>query len=316
MTRFCALTSALVLAALPALAGEVGPRVLPFLPVVPSGTARADPAPEACGDALCERLAEQLARGCGRAGDVPYADTVFLRRGLDPGLEPALARAIALAVASNDPAMAGDLLAPFLGAGPPAARYAAGLYLALVHVQSGAGTGGAGAGFAAMEAAAAEGLDFPASDLDFLAALRALDAGDARAARARLEAAIAAEPRFFNALALAIRLDMEHARGVERQGPSLCEAAYGALLDHASLMLSLDPCPRQAAHLDLYLARGLAVPEASGPYLAAKVMVALVARRGDAAREARARFAALGAAQCGARVGALLDGLIETAEGR
>lgn len=316
MTRFSAPTSAALLlaSALAAAAGDAGPRLLRFLPVVPAGTAQPDAEPPACADQVCERLSEQLARGCGRAGDVPYADTIFLRRGIDPGFPASLERAIALALASNDPAIADDILRPFLNEGAAAARYAAGLYLALVHAQAGAGP--SEPALAAMRGATEEGLPFPASDLDFLEALRLIDAGDSRAARARLEGAIAEEPRFFNALALALRLDMANAAFAGRQGPSLCEAAYGELFDHASLMMALDPCAKQAAHLDLYLSRDLPDPTGSAPYQAVKVYVALVSRRPDLARAARDRFASRPEVQCGTRVTGLLEQLIAAGTGQ
>lgn len=313
MTRFCALTSALWLVAAPAFAQEAGPRVFEVLPVVPPGTPLPEPEPQDCGDALCERLAEQLAQGCGGAGDVPYADTIFLRRGIDPGIGPELTRAITLALASNDPATARRLIGPFLAAEPAAERYTAGLYLALVQVQAGAGLGEAEDAIGAMRDAAPEA-GVPPSDLHFLEALRALEEGDARAARSRLAEAIAAEPRFFNALALALRLDMDHAAAVGRQGASLCEAAYAGLLDRASQMLSLEPCARQAAHLDIYLSRDLANPADSAPYQAVKVYVALLSRRPAIAAAARDRFAAIDGPRCTARIAALLDQLIASTE--
>lgn len=242
---------------------------------------------------------QQLQQGCVAADDVPYADTILLRQELDVDLDPAFHRSLMLAIAASDPDLAYEFLLPALRNGDPVQRYVAGLYLALAQQQAGRGVLGAVAqdALAAMRRAAAE-IPFPASDLAFFEALSGLEQGKLEHAGRLLENAIQLEPRFFNALALAMLVQMAHATRVERQGDSLCREAYQTLLESASKMMQLQPCAQQAAHLDLFLRRELPIPETSAPYNAVRVYVAMLSRRVDIAELALARFASIEGPRC------------------
>ncbi len=308
---FPLLLTTLLLTASPSAAQDP----LPFLRFAPPGAPVEEAEPPPCEGELCQRLNRQLEQGCGRTADLPYADTIWLRQNTTPDLPPEAVRAITLALAGNDPALAAELLTPHLAAEEAETRYAAGLYLALIHAEAGASlaTPAAQSALGAMDGAA-EATGLPPSDLHFLRALAALERGDTRRAADLAASAVAAEPRFFNALALAIRLAIDAAAIDGRRGASLCTAAYLRLMDYASLVMDLDPCAYQGAHLDIYLSRRIATPADSAPYQAVKVYLALIARRPDIATAARDRVATAEGPVCKADVLALLDELIRTAE--
>ncbi|MEM8827273.1 MAG: hypothetical protein AAGD40_10200 [Pseudomonadota bacterium] len=291
------------------------PSFLSLFPVVPEGRERKRQERPACDHALCGRLKRQIEAGCSAATDLPYADTVFLRRALEPAIPDTLAQALVLANMASDPAFASTALTPFLAAEDPVSRYVAALTLVLAHHQNGLPLDGPALepAFRAMEEAE-PALSFPASDRHFAEGLRWLDRGNEERALTALEQAIDREPRFFNALALALKLQLQATIGAERAGPSLCRVAYDKLLGLASGIMDIEPCAQQAAHLDIFLRRDLADPARTPAYRAVEVYVALISRRRDVAVEATDAFSTLSGPRCSADVGALLRQLLAETE--
>lgn len=301
--RIRAVVLAVALAAAAPDAGAGG-----LLQVVPPGDVP-ETAPPPC--AHCAVLQGQLRQGCAPPPDAPYADVIYLRRALEPDLPDDLRRAIAEVRAIGDPGHAARRLGPYLLAGEPGARYAAGLFLGLTLYQSGAPLNSPD-GRAALRAMtrAAPRLDMPASDLAFLEALAALEEGRTTAAIAAAERAVRAEPRFFAAIALALRLHIDRAGRVEGSGRALCRAAYDRILSLTAAYFDLGPCPQQAAHMETFLARGQTAPERTPALQAVKVYLAMIARRPDLARRAAARYAALDGPACRAEIAAQLRALV------
>ena len=260
-------------------------RLTPCPPPVPP------PPQPSCGDA-CQRLAEQLERGCSATEDAPYADTIFLRRGLDISLpEPARAR-LALAALAETPAGAEATLGPLLSDTDPVTRYAAAVHLALAASRTHA-LGGPAGERARQIFGGIEALPFPKSDALFFEALWHLDGGKPDAARAAALEAAAAEPRFFNAHALVLRILMRTGTAVPGYGADrvTCRKEFSLLIGALSAIADLQPCPRIAAHLEQFLARQLRAPDQAPGFAAAQVYLAVLGRQPELARRALGRVA-------------------------
>lgn len=271
-------------------------RLTPCPPPVPP------PRQPSCGDA-CKSLAEQLERGCSDTEDAPYADTIFLRRGLDLSLpQPARAR-LALAALAETPAGAEATLGPLLSDTDPVTRYAAAVHLALAASRT--DTLGGPAGERARRIfTGIEALPFPKSDALFFEALWHLDRGKPDAAReAALEAA-AVEPRFFNAHALVLRILMRGGTAVPGYGAdrATCREEFSLLIGALAAIADLEPCPRVAAHLEQFLARQLRAPDQAPGFAAAQVYLAMLGRRPELARRALGRVAQQDGLSCRAAV--------------
>lgn len=276
--------------------------------VVPPGQPRPNEDPPC---QFCGKLDQQLRQGCARPADAPYADVIYLRQSIDPALPEALRRAIAAARASGDPDQAAQLLTPYLTKGQPRARYAAGLFLALSIYQSGRALASrpGRAAIAAMQNAVPS-LQIPPSDLDFIQALAAMELGRDTAALAAAERAVLAEPRFFAAIALALRLHIDRAQRIESRGRALCRQAYDKILTLTVAYFDLGPCPQQAAHMETYLSRGHADPDRVAALQAIRVYLALISRRDDLARRATERFENLDGPACRSGVAGQLRALL------
>lgn len=269
------------------------------------------PPPPPC--IVCEVLSQQLERGCTIAAGSPYADTAYLRGAVVPPLSEDLRRDISIARLSGDAAYATEILAPALIAPEAEARYAAALTVATLSIQSLGNFDVDGArALDIMEQASSEGpLSVPASDYHFLRALQAQAQGETNRLRTEVEAAIAAEPRFFAAMILSLDLAVDKAATQGGQGAALCRASYGALMLDAARILNLAPCRYHAAHLELYLKRQFETPASVPALSAVQVYLSLIARRPDAAAAALAEFAAADRLDCKIAILSDLDRLIE-----
>lgn len=271
------------------------------------------PVDKGCG-ALCKPLAEQIARGCATGSDQPYADTIFLRQARALPIEAEARRALALAALAETPEGVAPLIAGLIQSESAAIRYAAALQMALAAVRSGQIHDPRFA--AALEVmGAATDLEFPTSDLTFMRALQAEADGALEGAQLLARQAAEQEPRFFNALALDLRLALgsgEHLRGAV--GPfgqrTACRREFEGLLTALSQIADLEPCPRVAAHLDLYLARHLISPDTAPGLLAARVYLGVLSQRAEFARAARDAFVRGPGPVCADEMTAELDGLL------
>lgn len=277
----------------PAQADASGPLLL----VAPPGQVAQDGARQTC--RLCRTLDQQIRQGCARPADVPYADVIYLRRGINPPVSDTLRQAIAQAQAGGDPDFAARVLTPHLSASLPEARYAAGVFLALSLTQAGRPLMSR-VGRAALTAmrSAAPSLEMPASDLAYFQALLALEKGRKTAALAAAKRALIAEPRFFAAIVLALELQIDRAVRVEGQGLGLCRQVYDAILTLTAAAVDLAPCAQHAAHLESYLSRGQSRPDLVSAIWAIKVYLARIARRDQLARHAAQRFEAIEGPLC------------------
>ncbi len=295
----------------------------PAFPVAPSRapdeTARPPPPCQ-----ICETAERQRAAGCARPAGQPYADLIYLRRpGVASDLPPGVLDALARSRAGQDMVQADRLLLPLTTGADPAIRYAALANLLMLRAQSGGRLDDSEADrlFESLDVAAAllehssgDGQGgMTTSDADFLHALKRLAAGEETAALDRLDRALVKEPGYFNALALALRLNIARAGRRARRSRALCQDAFDRLLGAAAALVDLEPCPTQAAHTAIYLARTLARPESNPAYLAVETYLAVVAKAPAAAEQALRRFFAAEAPACGRRVGRDLKALAERA---
>jgi hypothetical protein len=263
----------------------------PWLRLTPCAPPVPPPPPPPCGDA-CQKLSEQLERGCSSTEDAPYADTIFLRRGLDLALpEPARAR-LALAALAETPAGAEVALAPLLSDTDPVTRYAAAVHLALAASRTNALSGSAGER-ARQIFDSAGALPFPKSDALFFEALWQLESGDSEAALTAAIEAAAIEPRFFNAHALVLRILMRDGVAVPGYGAdrATCRKEFSLLIGALSAIADLEPCPRIAAHLEQFLARQLRAPDRAPGFAAAQVYLAMLGHQPELAHRALDRVA-------------------------
>lgn len=265
----------------------------PSFRVVPCVLVRTPPPQPQCAGA-CAALDQQLQRGCTAGPDQPYADTILLRRTNLWFGDEEMRRRLALAALAESLDGVSPLTAPLLEDSDPRIRYAAALQVALTAVRAGQISD---ARFTealdVMEAAEFE--DFPRSDLVFMKALQAEAAGHLSAARDLARAAAELEPRFFNALALELRLTLSesaHLRGAAGrfETPQACTDEFTRLLAALARISDLEPCPRVAAHLELYLSRQLRVPDRAPGLRAARVYLGVLSRREAMARGALDAF--------------------------
>ena len=272
------------------------PRLTPCPPPVPPSP------PPSCGDA-CQKLAEQLERGCSVTEDAPYADTIFLRRGLDLALPGPDRARLALAALAETPSGAEAALGPLLSDTNPVTRYAAAVQLALAASRADALS--APAGTRAREVfAGIDSVPFPRSDALFFEALWHLDAGDPDAAMSAAREAGALEPRFFNAHALVLRILMRAGAAVPGYGAdrATCQTEFARLIEALAAIADLEPCPRIAAHLEQFLARQLRAPGEAPGFAAAQVFLAVLGRQPDLARRALDRVAGQDSLSCRADI--------------
>ena len=288
---------------------EVKDGMFVFVPPSGSETKKGD---SGCGGKICKTLREQIRRGCGTLGDNPYADTVLLRRRDTPKLPEGLNRSVILALASDDAVLAHEVLQPYLVGDDGLGRYIAGLYILIVRYRVGMPLTDqvAATAFGAMGKAVDEGLPLPVSDFEFYRALRELERGRTGLALRHLETATSMESRFFNALALTLRLRIAETTREQRRGDRRCMSAYTSLLEGAGKIMELEPCAQQAAHLDIYLRRSLRHPDQSPPYVAVLVYLSLISRRLDIAHSTVERFGELEGPHCRADVLHLLSNLL------
>ncbi|MGP6086012.1 hypothetical protein [Antarctobacter jejuensis] len=265
----------------------------PGFRVVPCVLMKVDPPQPQC-SGVCEELSKQLERGCTVGTDQPYADTVFLRReGVHFGSED-MRRDLALAALAETLDGVTPLTVPLYGDPDPRARYAAALQTALTAVRAGQiGDPRFAEAITMMEAAEFD--NFPRSDLLFMKALQAEAANKLAEARAFAHAAADLEPRFFNALALELRLTLlqgAHLRGAAGRfdNPETCAAEFRQLLSTLARIADLEPCPRVAAHLEMYLSRQLRVPDQAPGLRAARVYLGVLSRRESMAQSALEAF--------------------------
>lgn len=263
---------------------------------------------------MCEVLSQQLEQGCTISAGHPYADTAYLRGAVVPPLSEDLRRDISIARLGGDAVYANEILAPALIAPQAEARYAAALTVATLSIQSLGRFDADGArALDIMQQAAAEGpLSVPSSDYHLLRALQAQAQGETNRLRTEVEAAIAAEPRFFAAMILSLDLAVDKAVTQGGQGVALCHASYDALMLDAARILSLSPCRYHSAHLELYLKRQFEAPASVPALSAVQVYLSLIAHRPDAAAAARSSFAAADGLDCKGTVLGDLDKLIES----
>ena len=120
------------------------------------------------------------------------------------------------------------------------------------------------------------------SDLDYLGAVRAL-------ARDSIDAALAAEPDFFNARFLGLIVSL---RRWTRGGQRACAATLDAIFDDLSALLALSPCPVHAANFDATLSTMRHVPPDAVPLALALIRFALALNANNpvAVASARARL--------------------------
>lgn len=255
-----------------------------------------------------------MQRGCSAGPDQPYADTVYLRRASPLVGSEADQRALALAALAETLDGVAPLTAPLMDSDDPGVRYAAGLQVALTALRAGQITDPRFA--EALEImAAVEDPGVPRSDLLFLQATQAEAEGRGKDALALARAAAVAEPRFFNALALQVLLTLEqgdHLRGSASRfgGVQACTAEFTHLLTALARIADLEPCPRVAAHLELYLSRALRAPHSAPGMQAVQVYLAVLSRRAALAQGALDAFGKAPAPVCAASVAAELDGLL------
>jgi len=152
----------------------------------------------------------------------------------------------------------------------------------------------------------AAALPYPSADIDFLSAHVALADGSPGKALAALDGALAKEPAFFAAAALAVRIATSEIDG-RRHVPAACRDGYSRLFEYLARLLDVRPCPRLAVHVENYLLSHLADPSQSPAFVSAQVYLALLARRADAARARLDALKALPRFSCQAEVAAELE---------
>lgn len=278
--------------------GERGLMPLAGAPIVPPFEEK-ETRETGCQSEACKRLKLQIQRGCRKAEDVPYADTIFLRRGVDLTLLPEERRTLSLARLAQAPDVAENLLAGLLLSEIADIRYAAALHLVL-SVQSTQGNlahPAAERGLKLMEADAGN-ISYPASDYFVLAATRENAKGNARRAMALLEQAVDVDRRSYPALLALLTQQMDKARRQQSQGGTLCRTAFEDVFRTLGLLMDLEPCRSQAAHTGVFLARDLIRPDRDAPYLAALAYLSTLSSRPVATRQVLENLAAVPRMQC------------------
>ena len=235
---------------------------------------------------VLSRAIEDAACRCSSASadSAVFGDLLFMReaakgRGLDPEFE----RRLAAAYLSQETTAARARLAPDL-AGSPEHRALALAALAQIALRADS----AEADNILVEARrAADAAGIALSDLDYLGAVRELARGHVDAARDSIDAALAAEPDFFNARFLGLIVSL---RRWTRDGPRNCVATLEAIFDDLSALLALSPCPVHAAYIDATLSTMRHVPPDELPVALIRFALALNADNPVAVATARARL--------------------------
>lgn len=268
------------------------------IPIVPPFE-ETEQRPPPCTSEACRRLQVQIQRGCRKGNDVPYADTIFLRRGVDLPLSLEERRSLSLARLAQDPQVAETLLEPLLQSDLPDVRYAAALHLMLA-VQSTQDNLAHTAVARSMKlmAAEAENISYPASDYLVLAAALEESKGNEREAIALLELAVDVDRRSYPALLALLTLHMEKARRNQTQGRTICRNAFNDVFSTLGQLLDLEPCRSQAAHTGVLLAREVSRPDQDAPYLAALAYLSTLSRRPDATIAVLENLATVPRLQC------------------
>jgi hypothetical protein len=267
-------------------------------------------------DGLAAAAVEQLQLGCDpRAaagkGDNPFADTVLGRLGVTFAIGEDLHRQVIAATLSQDFAFAYEHTAMLRRNENPDLRYLG--WLIPAYVLAKAQPDGYVPELRRLllrlqETAAA--VSFSPADMDYLAAVVAYAGGRMGEARERIDAALAHEPRFYNAIVFGLRLRLLALPG-ELTHRQRCEAAFSALFDDLLALVGLTRCPLQASQSEVYLHRFLGDPGRNPAFLAAQVYLGIIARRPDHARLALSRFDGLAAFSCQTAVSRQLHALFD-----
>lgn len=315
MKKLSALIKATALALMLCATGLHAQTILPGFAFVPPGKIRSiEPQQGGCAGALCKKLQSQISAGCSGERGIPYADTIFLRQSISTAGFEDIAKDVALAMLAQDSETAHGLLEPHFAHEMADIRYAGALHLLLsiYHTSGSLTTQAARHALQVMETAAPQ-TTFPPSDFYFFDALSSHRRGDNDHAQRQLSTALDLEPDYFNAHALLVKLRLEQATKANRFGPSRCTKSYQGLFVAAANVMDLDPCPMQAAHLEIYLSRRIANPTASLPLQSLRVYLSLLAKRTDIAQQARA-LAGQASASCQRYITAELAELFEAVD--
>ena len=227
-----------------------------------------------------------------RTGANPYAETALMRHAVKLPLTPEEHKALIAASISQDAELVLQYTAPLRAHPRPDIRYAATLiaahrlakislrqYRREIH------------NLVAILQQLKDKVDaFPTSDADFLAALLAMDAGDDRQALQYLDAALAQEPAFFNAAVLAVKLQLQRLARNGTLSTGQCLREYNTLAARLAHLVALNPCPRMAAHVEVYLSRWFAKPQKVAPLAAARIYLSIMAWDVKRAQAALARY--------------------------
>ncbi|SMX29487.1 hypothetical protein TRP8649_03623 [Pelagimonas phthalicica] len=256
-----------------------------------------------------------MERGCMLDGTQPYADTIFLRQNLTTRIPDDARRALTLAALAQSVDEVSAQLSETVTSSDPLVAYAAYLEIALSAARSGSITDQR-ASYALSRMSELELQTVTKSDLAFLRALQAEAQGDVEAALTHTQAAIEQEPRFFNALALDLRLRL--ATGQHLRGPASafaqtasCQSEFHELLRVLALIADLEPCKSMAAHLELFLSRQIVVPEDAPGMHAIATYLAVLSKRKDLAQSAFDRFMQPPRPICATEIGAELDRFLD-----
>lgn len=241
------------------------------------------PPPPRSFSAFVAKLKEQIARGCeaGQAAGGAYGDSVFARHAPPDTYSADTRRRLMAATMAADPDAAFDITASLRTGDDPSARYAGNIVAGYAILRGrGADSFSRLGGIVAALDADREQSGMPSvADIPFLRANDMLERGDRRGADRELEAAIAIEPIFFNALALAVKLQLSAAIEASSAGHEICVDSHKELMRRMQRIVDLAPCMSLAAHLEAFLARGVKADSVSGSYNVVQIYLALISRR-------------------------------------
>ena len=244
-----------------------------------------------------QMLSRQLRCQCAnptapRSGANPYAETALMRHAVKLPLSSEERKALIAASISQDAELILENTAPLQVHAQPEIQYAAILIAAhrLAKLDLKRYRREIRRLVAKLQRLKNKVRTYPASDADFLAALLAMDEGDTENALRYLDAALAQEPAFFNAAVLAVRLQLE--RLVRDGTPTTrqCLREYNALASRLVRLTALNPCPRMAAHVEVYLSRWFENPQDVAPLAAAQIYLSVMAWDIQRAKKALQRF--------------------------
>jgi hypothetical protein len=242
---------------------------------------------------FCDQLREQVLRGCSAPPEdySPYADSLFARYPLADRFSEDARRRIMAATLAQDPGIAQEITAPLRTSAEPAERYAGNLVAAYALLRSDHPDRTAGmARYLTAMTADRDAADLPTADLSYMRAIIALDSGRTVDADAALEEALAAEPKFFGALALSTQLQLAAALRASHADVKVCTAEFRVLMARMQRVMNLSPCLTQAAHLEVFLSRELHDAHGQAAFNVVQAYLALVSRRLKFAESRVARF--------------------------